>query len=406
MQHLGAYQQPKSLSTEQASTLPVSGRGSASLTERAGAGAGKGFEGLLGNTTKSPHPPSADLDSLRIERYALQSTVRAILPDERVNICLRLIRPQFNIVNILKTIKQETFHYGNLAVCGSVWTCPVCASKITENRRQEIIQGVDTCQSRGGGVYLATFTVPHYSNQKLQTVLDGISHARELMLHRKPWKRLRTALMMVGDIRTLEVTYGENGWHPHFHVLLFTGMPLTKESLKALEEGILNQWQKACVSAGLPLPNEHGVSVGDGTKAASYASKWGLEDEMTKGHVKKGKKNGKTPFDLLRMYQETSDPKWKKLFQEYARCFKGKRQLVWSRGLRNILNLAAERTDEEIAENIEEEAILFAQLSPEIWKLILKKEKRAQVLTVCKQGIEEFQEYIIQLVESEMEVET
>jgi len=384
-----------------------SGRGSVSLAGIGpGAGAPQGSDGLLGSTTKLRHPPLADLDSLRIERYALQSTVRSILPDERVNICLRIIRPQFNIVNILKTIKQETFHYGNLAVCGSVWTCPICASKITENRRLEIIQAVKTCQAHGGGVYLATFTAPHYSNQKLQTVLDGISHAKRLMQKRKPWIRLCKSLMMIGDIRTLEVTYGDNGWHPHFHVLLFTGMPLTKDSLKALEEGILNQWQKACVSAGLPLPNEHGVSIGDGTKAASYASKWGLEDEMTKGHVKKGKKEGKTPFDLLRMYQETADTKWKRLFQEYARCFKGKNQLLWSRGLRNLLNLAAERSDQEIAETVDEESVLFAQLSPEVWKIILRKEKRAQVLAVCKQGIEVFQDYIIQLVESEMEVVT
>jgi hypothetical protein len=183
-------------------------------------------------------------------------------------------------------------------------------------------------------------------------------------------------------------------------------MPVEKEKMETVQTSILDQWKRACVTAGLPEPNEHGVSLDDGSKAASYASKWGLEHEMTKGHVKKGRQDGKTPFDLLRWQLEGKDEKPAKLFREYAKCFKGKRQLVWSQGLRNLLNLVSEKSDEEIAENIEEEAILFAQLAPEVWKVILKKEQRAQVLTVCKQGIEVFQNYILELIESEMEVET
>lgn len=402
---MGEYQQSKTLSTVQASTLLHSGCGSVSRVGIGTAdGVQQGSDGLLGNTTKLRNPPPTDFHTLRVDRYALQSAARSSLPGERVGMCLRMIRPQFNIVNVLKTIKRENFHYGNLAVCGSVWTCPVCASKITEHRRLELVQGMETFKSRGGGVVLLTLTVPHYANQKLKTVLDGINYAKRLLQNRKPYKRMCKALMIIGDIKATEVTYGENGWHPHFHILLFTGLPLTKGSFKSLQESILDMWQKACATAGLPKPNEHGVSIGDGSKAASYASKWGLEHEMTKGHVKKGKVDGKTPFDLLRTFIETEDPKWKKLFQEYAKSFKGKNQLVWSRGLRNILNLVMEKSDQEIAENVDEEAVLFAQLSPEVWKVILKKDKRAEVLNVCKQGIEAMQEFIIQLVETEMEV--
>ena len=31
-----------------------------------------------------------------------------------------------------------------------------------------------------------------------------------------------------------------------------------------------------------------------------YVSKWGLEEEVTKGHLKKGLNGSLTPFDLLR----------------------------------------------------------------------------------------------------------
>ncbi|MBV6574955.1 rolling circle replication protein, Rep63 protein, partial [Acinetobacter baumannii] len=81
-------------------------------------------------------------------------------------------------------------------------------------------------------------------------------------------------------------------------------------------------------------------------------SKWGIESELTKGHVKKGRNGGFTPFDLLQLslYNETIFEKdFGKLFQEFAIAMKGSRQLVWSRGLKALLDLD-EKTDEELAE--------------------------------------------------------
>ena len=43
------------------------------------------------------------------------------------------------------------------------------------------------------------------------------------------------------------------------------------------------EWQDACIKAGLKAPDLiHGVDVRNGTYAAKYVSKWGLE-EVTKG---------------------------------------------------------------------------------------------------------------------------
>ncbi|MFY0026513.1 rolling circle replication protein, Rep63 protein, partial [Acinetobacter baumannii] len=83
-----------------------------------------------------------------------------------------------------------------------------------------------------------------------------------------------------------------------------------------------------------------GLDLRDGTYADQYVSKWGIESELTKGHVKKGRNGGFTPFDLLQlsMYSETVFEKYcGKLFQEFAIAMKGARQLVWSRGLKALL---------------------------------------------------------------------
>lgn len=62
------------------------------------------------------------------------------------------------------------------------------------------------------------------------------------------------------------------------------------------------------------------------------------------------------------------------------------RRLYGSKDLRVLLllRLGIEKTDEELAAEIEESATLFAQLSPEEWRIILKADKRGELLEVAK----------------------
>ena len=54
------------------------------------------------------------------------------------------------------------------------------------------------------------------------------------------------------------------------------------------------RWDVYCQKAGLGSPSfQHGLDLRDGSFANNYVAKWGLEDEMTKGHIKKGKAGGK-----------------------------------------------------------------------------------------------------------------
>ena len=49
----------------------------------------------------------------------------------------------------------------------------------------------------------------------------------------------------------------------------------------------------------------------------------------------KGKKESRTPFDILRSYEQSGDEKEANLFRLYYFAFKGTRQLNWSKGLKN-----------------------------------------------------------------------
>lgn len=358
---------------------------------------------FLGNTTISRNPPPSDFGAnsasfRRIRRYAYQTAAREILNEKRLRVCCRALLPTRPEVEIHKTTTasgSSAFHYGGLMVCGSVWVCPVCASKITERRRLELSQGVESWKAQGGSVYLLTLTVPHYASTRLATVLDGLSDAFRRMMNRKHWRRFSDSVDLAGRVRTLEVTHGPNGWHPHFHVLLFSRRPVL---VFEYERALLEHWQSACVAAGLPRPNRHGLSLDDGSRAAHYVSKWGLESEMTKGHVKEGVRDGHvSPFGLLGLHLD-ENAHAADLFREYARIFKGKRQLVWSDGLRDLLGLGKESTDEELATSEEENATLFVSVPLNVWKVILHRDQRGQLLDVCHQGLDAVYDFIIEVM--------
>src|SRR5690606_3133154 len=110
-------------------------------------------------------------------------------------------------------------------------------------------------------------------------------------------KDILRAMGVKHKIRSFELTYGRNGWHPHFHILMFTDR-FYQES--GHTDTLTQLWIKSCIRAGLAAPSmEHGLDLRDGTYAEKYVSKWGLEQEMTKGHIKQGRNGSFTPFDLL-----------------------------------------------------------------------------------------------------------
>lgn len=360
-----------------------------------------GFSASLGIYAKSRLGPPPPLDHetpvfRRLERFALQSQIAKYLPEQRVKTCLR--NPIGDHVDVKHNRQKDSYGFRNLETCGSVWMCPVCAAKISEKRRIELSAGIANWHDQGGKVIMMTITVQHNLRTAYKKTLAELQTAYESFLRSKPVRRLLDGMGVAGRIRALETTYGENGWHPHFHILMFVKSDdIHLDQSQAL---LLNQWKLACKRKGMQTPNGHGLQLHDGAYAAAYVSKWGLESEMTKGHIKKSK-TGYSPFDLARFdlgnYSGTAKPlspgQAKTLFQEYAYCMKGKRQLVWSDGLRDLLGLKPEKTDKELVDEVDEQEILFVRIPLPMWKIILKAEKRGEVLESCKLGLDSFYAY-------------
>lgn len=362
---------------------------------------------LLGTNREITQPPpeTSRNDSLffRLRKWGRQAVYRRLIRTKAADFCHRGLIPialpggrtiSRKFVDVWKN-KSESFGYGGLFTCGSVWVCPVCASKISEHRRIELTEALTVAESKGLQVLHMTLTAPHHLGESLKSLLEKMAKARFLMLNRKPWKRFTKAIGLQGSIRALEVTHSwVNGWHVHFHVLLLISENLTKEQIEFYKKNIFDQWLLACLTAGLQAPSErHGVDLADGRSAGEYVGKWGIEHEMTKAHIKKGNEGGLSPFDFLDRCME-GDKRYETLFKEYAKAFKSRHQLVWSRGLRELLKMEKEISDEKISESQEPDSELFAQIPLEIWSVILRKEKRGEVLEACRGGKRNLEDYL------------
>lgn len=177
--------------------------------------------------------------------------------------------------------------------------------------------------------------------------------------------------------------------HLTHHVLLLADYH--NLGFKDYQNELTGLWIKACINSGLNAPSmKHGLDLRNGYYAEQYVSKWGIEDEITKGHTKKGREGGYTPFDLLQLSIENQEIYGKlpsKLFQEFAIAMKGARQLVWSRGLKKLLDIE-EKTDEELAEETEKNAITLTTVEDFIFSLLCHYQKRHEYLRAIESDYE------------------
>lgn len=332
--------------------------------------------------------------SARVQRFMLQSVARSFFPKSRLDKCLR-IRVGNRDIEVWKSKEHQTAYYVGLQTCGSVWRCPVCSAKIAERRRLELIDAMDAHKADGGCVNMLTLTCPHQRGDNLADLLAKQSKALNSFWADRQVKAVMAEMGTIGQVRALEVTHGRkslqnNGWHPHYHILLFQGVNV---DLARFDDAQMRDWQvrlylrwaNACKLAGLGEPTfEHGLKLDDGTHAAKYVSKWGLEDEMTKGHTKKAL-HGETPFDFLRAYLvDKNDKQAAALFVEFAKTFEGKRQLHWSKGLKKRY-LVADKSDESLAAEIDDAGLFLGRITLDQWRYVLAQPKdcRGRVLQIA-----------------------
>lgn len=286
-------------------------------------------------------------------------------------------------------------HFNGLETCGSVWTCPVCAVKITESRRTDVKEVLEAHLLAGGKAAMFTLTIPHTKFQKVRELRKAVSESWTKVQQGVGWKTMKRNVGWEGAIRALEVTHGNNGWHPHLHVVILFSKGLTEVKTQVFSGLLFERWARAVARSGFGKCSEEAFSVEPITDAegvSKYCQKWGVAEELTKAHIKQGKAGGRSPWQILADIEEHNEPRDRALFSEYAEAFKGARQLTWTKGVRDRYLEQPEQTDDELSREPECSDIEVAReltIDRSVWRFIAEHRIQGKMLSVMdSRGVE------------------
>ncbi|MFL5482869.1 MAG: hypothetical protein ACJ8AK_11835 [Gemmatimonadaceae bacterium] len=273
---------------------------------------------------------------------------------------------------------ERRAHFGNVQCCGSVHACPVCAAKIRQQRANEIDVAASGHIAAGGDIVFQTFTLPHDFGDELARLLEAVANAFRKVIGGRGYEADKREYSIVGTIRASETTFGSAGAHPHLHVLLFCDRRLSAPEVKTLNERLFARWLSAIESFGYRAPLIGLCPIERVTRrgVGEYVQKMAMTDdtnrrigmEMTRHDLKGTRRQGRTPFQVLRDFLASGDCADLELWREWERASKGTRSLTWSKGLKARYSVK-EATDEELAaERVGGE--LVAELTVDQWNLV------------------------------------
>lgn len=345
----------------------------------------------LGNITNTASQLTGGVPSA-VLRFALQKAALELIPQERIKVCLRYHRPNVDKVTVHRSKNAKKAYFSGLMVCGSVWHCAVCAARISEARRQELERAM---AGWTGGNFMITYTASHKIKTSLHDILETVTQGVRDFKSGRRFQTLKNAMAWRGSVKSLEVTYGKNGWHPHVHELVFCDVSPNTLELDVFEIALKKYWLDVLGRKGYVASTDRGLVVSDDNyDLKRYVAKFGreplmsLEDwknrwtpsqEITKSVVKRGRAGGRTPTQLLIDYM-VDDFEAGEAWREYAKEFKGRKQLTWSNGLRELLKIGVEKPDGELCEEIPDDSYVFAQFTLEQWRMILNHDARGEIL--------------------------
>jgi hypothetical protein len=341
----------------------------------------------------------ANTRSPRERRYERRALLWEVSDLERVSKCGRVPTSETGRIG-LRLRADGVAGLAGLQSCGSVWADPICNAKIMARRALEIGAAIALWQSQGHPVAFATFTMRHHRNQGLQALWDGLQAAWARVTSGRAWVAEKGAYGVAGWLRVVEVTRGRNGWHVHIHAVLFLREWPTSAQLASWHRGMIQRWTAGLVRNGLAAPLMLGqdlrlIEGPADTVLADYFTKatdrgsYELGLELTQTQSKQARtKHGTWPVWALLDGVQDGDADDLDAWHEWERVSKGRRQLTWAQGLRQLLALGVEHSDEDIAgEEVGTAADELLLIEREGWAILVARPRLiAQLLDAVEAG--------------------
>jgi hypothetical protein len=313
-------------------------------------------------------------DEYRALAYFRQSVIARWLGENNsVLPCLRCRIPGETDIEIAS--KADKAGYTNLQHCKRLWICPVCANKSARERRKQMQRAIEAMRARECELAFITYTLRHAIDDSCRDVqlALGVAHTR---LHSgRGWKEIERAFDWQGSIRSIEITYGESGWHNHIHEIGFVG---PDKSVSDLQGVLRSRWHDSLSAVGFSASNERGI-VADNARDSvrDYVAKWGIVPELASGQDKQAKRGGMLPMQLPDLFLQTPGKEGyaRRLFMEYASAMKGVKQVWASPSVRPYMAEPA-----LTFEAGEDRLRTLHHLSIEQWRAVCFRGQRAKLL--------------------------
>lgn len=349
----------------------------------------------------------------RKARMTLRDSLSAMTTKESVAHCGRAMIPG-QVARIV--VKGGVASFSGLQQCGNIWQCPTCSAKVRQSRALEIERVATAHLKAGGGLYFPTFTTAHEKYHGLQETFDLVTGAFSTLMAGPVWSgRTRRTVKkgkvvktwrengekdtygIIGYLRSIEVTIGDNGWHPHIHALIFTEKPLSKDAEAALRDAWFSRYEAFIVKQGRKAPSKvHGMdwqqvrSAGDVSQYLSkvqdeHGTDRNVHMEIARGDLKQGRRKGRTPFQLLTDALATGEVQDLAKWYEYEEVTHNRKAITWSNGLRTRYDVE-EVSDEELANTEEDMPTETINLSESEIQLLWMHGARLELLEAAERG--------------------
>jgi hypothetical protein len=266
---------------------------------------------------------------------------------KRISACgCRPIDPNKDI-DIVKGEKGNVYPT-NLQKCASAWLCPVCLIKLNKHKLEWLKQTLEHHSKERKKMSFNTLTIQHKRYSRLEDTMDQLQSIYRAVYKNRKLQSLKKE-HQIEWLYTMEITYGANGWHPHFHFVVVS--KADNSSITEFNNLFKSLYKKEIEKRGL-LYNE-GVTIdikgiSNDKDIADYMTKQNAVYEITSNQNKISYKASKNYLELVSDYIDNGVDHTKILL-EYSDATHRKRQHQASRNFApKHLKKMSNKTEQEI----------------------------------------------------------
>lgn len=150
---------------------------------------------------------------------------------------------------------NKTAKFVGNSSCKSSWGCPVCTAREMAKYGEKIACALDALKAQGLSAAMITFTIPHTSGftcEQATEILYNVwkaftVHGNKIQSTSKNdiFSNFNAEFKAKHRVRVCEYTWGNAGWHPHFHCLFWFPANRINEILD-WEERLCERWLELC----------------------------------------------------------------------------------------------------------------------------------------------------------------